>query len=47
MLLILHYVLCSHNLNNLINFSYHKFSHTKINYKIHDKELLAIVVDFK
>jgi hypothetical protein len=47
MLLILHYVLCFHNLNNPINFCYHKFSHTKINYKIHDKKFLAIVDDFK
>jgi hypothetical protein len=35
------------NLFNPINFRSHKFSPTKINYKIHDKELLAIVEVFE
>jgi len=30
-----------------INFHFHKFSPTKINYEIHDKELLAIMDAFE
>jgi hypothetical protein len=35
------------NLFHLVNFHSHKFYPTKINYKIHDKELLAIVDVFE
>jgi len=35
------------NLLHLVDFRFRKFSPTKINYKIHDKELLAIVDAFE
>jgi hypothetical protein len=35
------------NLLHLVGFHFHKFPPAKINYEIHDKELLAIVDAFK